>query len=275
MNSKYSLNNELISFLNNDPEFIKKGFYLGRDSGIYFSVIDPRIHSVNVWVKSNYSFKKKIWKKLSNKIYQDTATSLDSYVFTNGPFMLPLGNIKNKWMIRIAYLCPGWGMKPVGVLVHNGVILNHDSVNSPWFGRTGTGSFDNYMIQDTVPNGAVEGIVGHLIIRNKKIINPTQTSWAAKASAICCWGLIPHKMPEVGKTSKFSTNDEQSGIILVAGSNTQTYSIPQKMLDVGVTDAIGVDGGTSALMGEGKNMFFKCKWYKDKIQRYGLFCTKN
>ena len=49
---------------------------------------------------------------------------------------------------------------------------------------------------------------------------------------------------------------------------------PQKMIDAGVIDAVGVDGGTSAVMGEKKEMFFQCKWYKDKIQKYGLCVIK-
>ena len=61
---------------------------------------------------------------------------------------------------------------------------------------------------------------------------------------------------------------------MVVGSRSKTGLIAQKMLDAGVIDAIGVDGGTSAMMGEGNKIFFECKWYKDKIQKYGLCVTK-
>jgi|ETNmetMinimDraft_8_1059916.scaffolds.fasta_scaffold13640_3 hypothetical protein len=300
MNSRILLDSNFMDNITNNEIFRENGFYSGSDSGINFTVIDPKLHNMEVWVKRKQNSLNSTLKKSLNHKYRTTAKSLGAFVFTNGPFMTPRGPInlinsvvsaatfipckiasflgyspsQKNWGLYIAYIIPYWPWKPFGTVVHNGTILDYGQPpNSPWFGRIGTGSFADYTIQNGVPNNAIDGIVGHPVIRCGKIINPTQDSWASRASAICCWGLIPYRTHTAGKISKSSDNDKKSGVILVMGSNTNTGSIPQKMVDVGVVDAIGVDGGTSALMGERKNTFFECKWYKDKIQKYGLFCS--
>ena len=303
MNSRILLDSNFMHNVINNQGFHENGFYSGKDSGINFTIIDPKIHDIKVWVKQKNFDLVSSMQKLPNHKYRTATKSLGAFVFTNGPFMTPGGPINlinsiasvvtfipckiasffgyssfpKNWGLYAAYVIPYWPWKSFGT-VHQGVVLD-DIVpkslppNSSWFGRIGTGSFEAYTIQNGVPDGAIEGIIGHPIIKHGKIINPTKTSWAARASAICCWGLIPYSIHPIGKISKSSTNDEKSVVILVMGSNANTSSIPQKMVDVGVVDAIGMDGGTSALMGEGENIFFECKWYKDKIQKYGLFCS--
>ena len=300
MNSRILLDSNFMHNVTSNEKFHENGFYSGSDSGINFTVLDPKLHDMEIWVKGKQDSLDSTLKKSLNHKYRTTAKSLGAFIFTNGPFMTPRGPInlinsivsavtfvpckigsflgysssQKNWGLYVAYVIPYWPWKSFGTVVHQGVILDEGKpINSPWFGRTGSGSFESYRIQNGMPDGAIEGMVGHLVIKHGKIINPTENSWAARGGAICCWGLIPYEIHPIRKISGSSSNDKKSGVILVMGSNTNTSSIPQKMVDVGVVDAIGVDGGTSALMGERENTFFECKWYKDKIQKYGLFCS--
>ncbi len=257
------LNFEFIGKIKQNPKFIKNGFFSGIDSGINFVIINPELYDMNIWIKNN-EIKKSVFDCLNGN-YRNSAEAIEADVFTNGPFMRPVGPKKIfslKIILRFAYLCPLWPWRPYGAVIHNGKILEKGEDNSPWFGRVGTGSFHYYKIEDKIPEDAIEGIIGHPVIRNGKILNPTSDSWASRGGPICCWGLIPFD------------KDKKSGMVLVVGSSSNPGLIPQKMIDAGVIDAVGVDGGTSAIMGVKKETFFQCKWYKDKIQKYGLCMIK-
>jgi exopolysaccharide biosynthesis protein len=257
LNSKFTYNVTKI------PKFLENGYISGVDSGINFVVINPEFYDINIWMKNKGIEKKSIFG-LPYKKYRNTAKTIGANVFTNGPFMHPIGPKKIfsfKIGLKFAYIFPFWPWKPYGTVIHNGKIIEYEENNTMWFGRVGTGSFHYYKIENKIPKDAVEGIIGHPVIRNGKILNTSDDSWSSRGS-VCCWGLIPFD------------REKKSGIILVVGSRSKTGLIAQKMLDAGVIDAIGVDGGTSAMMGEGNKIFFECKWYKDKIQKYGLCVTK-
>ena len=73
MNSRILLDSNFMHNVINNQGFHENGFYSGKDSGINFTIIDPKIHDIKVWVKQK-NFDSEIKVNLEKKIDEDIKT---------------------------------------------------------------------------------------------------------------------------------------------------------------------------------------------------------
>lgn len=164
-------------------------------------------------------------------------------------------------------------------------VVRGTGINDPGMGyggtyyisRTGRGISGYRIGTPKAPAGApvaCEGLVGTIINRTV-IYSPPGWKYVA-------WGLIPLTpqgqpyTPPPGSES-FVYDPERDdpqhwvkGLILVVGSDKFSPAETAAMVKHGVTDAVGMDGFASPILGSAGELVIDCDWTMDCVQKYGL-----
>jgi hypothetical protein len=293
----YKFDNMLVPNVLSDQTFQATGIYIGQDSGLYYAVIDPRRHNIDVW--------KKRWGGPLHQLthgglhYQRTALQIGSHYFTNGPQMTPKLSVGMPLLIQhllqfLTILVPiPWN--PYNLVISGGGIIHRGAgLNKSFFGRNGQGSFSNYVIAPDPPGATFREAIGGLvqIVSAGSSVTDSgngEINRLESSKGICGWGKrpispaiatddwesdVPYLPPEEGGEIPAEEVGVLDGVIIVAGSSSVAIAatLASQMVTVGVTEAVATDGSNSVIMGFGSTLNIPCILIKDEIQRYGFCC---
>lgn len=178
----------------------------------------------------------------------------------------------------LAVFIAGLLTTPYGVVRGTGIIDPGMGYGGTYYiSRTGRG-ISTYRIGTPTPAAgasvACGGLVGTIV--NRTIIY-SPPGWKYVA-----WGLIPltaqgqpYQPPPGSESFVYDpVRDDPEhwvkGLILVVGSDTFSAAETAAMVMHGVTDAVGMDGFASPVLGSAGELVIDCDWTMDCVQKYGL-----
>lgn len=278
----YRFNQNLVFNVLADQTFQRTGAYVGQDGSYYYAVIDPRRHNVNVWTKAHDNE----FRPLEPDRYRTAAGAHNTIFCTNGPPMeipvntivLPLaGPIYSGFAHSIR---TGEPWDPYDAVRSGNQDLHPGRGNLKWaFERTGQGSLAAYRVAQAKPTG-IEGISGYGIVSAGAVVNSPDHAGLKAKRAAAAWCRRPIAPPQnapwetqVRWLDGVEAMSPLDGVIIAVAINAHPTQLANKIVRVGCTEAVAMDGSTSALCGSGGAMRFECETEKDLVQRWGLYCT--
>jgi len=286
----YKFDQNLVSNVLADKIFQQTGVYIGKRTPYYYAVIDPRRHNINVWTKTNDgSFAASEMER-----YRNSAKNNAAIFCTNGPPMEPPhfpgdGLLTDKQRIYAGFgysVASGDPWEPYDAVRSGGQQLHAGRSNQKWvFERIGQGSYDAYRILEATTTG-VEGLSGcYGIVSGGAVINSSDHTGLKKKTGAAAWCKCPVD-PGIN-TDKWKTEVEWfeeamgegdnpvelDGVIIGVAVGIKPKKLAQRIVLVGCSDAVAMDGSDSTLCGSGGKLRIKCDTKKDLVQRWGLYCT--
>ena len=262
-----------------DQGFQSTGIYNGVDAGVYYAVIDPRRHNINVWDGGAPN-------PHHSQGYRLAAIRHGTNFATNGPMMAPpagSSKVSLYFWVAVLFIISLFAWRPFDRVIKSSRVAHRGKgIVKSYFARSGQGSFSAYSIGNgSAPISSLEGLSGLVrLVANGGIVNDADTAGIQAAVGIASWGLRPiPPTPTDGWTTEVPYIDDGeedliNGVIVAAASSQGVANIWMAigMLAVGCTEAVAMDGSDSVVCVQNGALTISCTGLKDEIQQWGLYC---
>jgi hypothetical protein len=269
-----------------DGMFQRTGKYTGKWTSYRYAVIDPRRHNIDVWTKTQDG--QFLPTQMSR--YRDSARTRSTIFSTNGPPMEPPHFFGEDHLTGEKKIYAGFGFsvasgtpwEPYDAVRSGGQVLHAGRGNIKWvFERTGQGQLSVYRIAQATANGieALSGCYG--IVSAGAIIDSEDHDGLKRKDGCAAWCLRPLAPPM--DTSQWEStvpwlegvraDTPLDGVIIAVAVGIKPRELAAKIVEVGCTAAVAMDGSTSTLCGMDGAVRIECEPEKDLVQRWGLYCT--
>lgn len=271
-------------------EFIKTGVYETLTPPYHYAVIDPRRHNISVWVKAN----DQIFDATNDRRYRNAGDSRTTWFCTNGPPMEPPHFTGEGLFSGAGLIVAGFAAatasnnpwEPYDAVRSGNAVLHAGRGNVKWFfTRTGQGTFGCYTIGPGSASGdeSLSGCYG--IVANSAVVNSADHNGLKAKEGCTAWARRPlDPLPTPDWQSEVSWLPESrnpdgslkplDGVIIGVGMGVRPVDLANRLVDVGCTEAVAMDGSDSVVCGHGGGALKQnCPFNKDLVQRWGLYCT--
>lgn len=286
----YPFDATLVPNVLTDLAFQRTGIYIGSSNGLFYCVVDPRRHDVDVWEKLSSMQILRIWGNAAWP-YMLSALHQRFEFFTNGPMMTPPSPAPSGWRRAWEYLITVLGLSaqwsPVNTVVHRSTIMgipNGPPYNNAYFGRSASGRFTFYTIAaDPAPAAMIECMGGLTRIVANGAVVTGGLSGIDVSGNVAGWALVPFTPPidtavwEVERYLEPSDGSPQDtaalhGLIVAAASDQGywSFTLATDFVVIGASEAVALDGSDSVTCGCGTALLIRCAFHKDAMQRFGL-----
>ena len=181
------------------------------------------------------------------------------------------------------------------VVRSGGKTVNGGSKIVKWlFQRKGQGSFGNYEIREGTPDGD-EGVGGYGIVSEGRVVKSEDHDNLKKKQGVAAWCLRPIKpgmdtsswITSVSYLIYIPSSDDESGeegedaeepdssvpegarlldgVIIAVAVRSFMPSLASRIVEVGCTHAVAMDGSTSTVAGLKGKLRIRCSWEKDLV----------
>ena len=286
----YAFNADLIKNVLADQSFQQTGKYVGKVAPYRYVVIDPRRHNVNVWIKAQDDE----FITTEKRRYRDSAARYATIFYSNGPPMQPPhfpgeGHLSGAMLIYAGFgysVASNEPWEPYDAVRSGGKVLHSGRGNRKWvFERAGQGSYSVYRIVQGAAGG-IEGLSGcYGIVSAGAVIDSEDHTGLKKKKGCAAWCKRPLSPALETKDWESSAQwyeealDREgdpiplNGLIIGVAVNVKPRQLASKIIEVGCTDAVAMDGSDSTLCGSDGSLRIECDEKKDLVQRWGLYCT--